>query len=115
MNECLFCKIIAGEIPTDKIYESKFCIVIRDISPHAPVHDLLIPKKHLVNLNDVTKDDKEILADILLSCKETARIEGIVKSGYRVIVNNGKNGGQLVQHLHFHLLGGKDLGPKIIG
>lgn len=114
MNDCLFCKIVAGNIPANMVYETDYVLVIKDINPHAPIHDLVITKKHLVNLNDVAKDDKEILADILLSCKETAKIEGIDQSGYRVIENNGKNGGQLVQHLHFHLLGGKDLGPKLV-
>jgi histidine triad (HIT) family protein len=114
MNKCLFCKIVKGEIPSKKVYETDFVLVIKDINPHAPVHDLVIPKKHLVNLNDITGNDKELLADILLTCAEVARIEGIDKAGYRVIENNGKNGGQLIGHLHLHILGGKDLGPKLV-
>lgn len=114
MKDCLFCQIIAGEIPASKVCENDNVLVIKDINPHAPVHDLIIPKKHIASLNEVSDTDKELLADILLSAKEVAKIEGIDKNGYRVIVNNGKNGGQLIEHLHFHILGGKDLGPKLV-
>ena len=110
--DCIFCKIIAGEIPARKIYETDHIIVIRDINPEAPVHDLIIPKKHIKDLNDL--DDIEMAADILISAKKIAKIEGVEKSGYRLISNTGRNGGQLIPHLHFHLLGGKKLGPKLV-
>lgn len=110
--DCLFCKIIKGEIPTQKVYETDNVIVIRDINPHAPVHDLVIPKKHISGLNELT--DREIAADLLFAAREVAKIEKIADSGYRVIINNGKNGGQLIPHLHLHVLGGKDLGPKLV-
>jgi histidine triad (HIT) family protein len=112
--ECIFCQIIEGKIPTQKVYETDLVIVIRDINPHAPVHNLIIPKKHIVDLNKVNSSDKEILADILFTAKKVAEIEKIAESGYRLITNTGKNGGQLVPHLHFHLLGGKCLGPKLV-
>jgi histidine triad (HIT) family protein len=112
--ECIFCQIAKGQIPSQKVYETDLIIVIKDINPHAPVHDLIIPKKHIVSLNDVNEGDKDLLAGILLSVKEVAKMEGIADSGYRLIANTGKDGGQLVQHLHFHILGGKELGPKLV-
>lgn len=111
----IFCKIIAGEIPTNKVYETDRVIVIRDIEPKAPVHDLIIPKKHIEGLNGLEAEDAEILADILFAASKVAEIEGIREKGYRLIANTGKEAGQLVPHLHFHLLGGRHLGPKIIG
>jgi histidine triad (HIT) family protein len=111
--DCIFCQIINGDIPTKKVYETDLVIVIRDINPHAPVHDLIIPRKHILSLNEVNTKDGDILADILFSVKKVAEIEGITDAGYRLIANTGKNGGQLVPHLHFHLLGGRDLGPKL--
>lgn len=112
MNECIFCQIIAGDIPAQKIYETENIIVIKDINPHAPVHDLIIPKKHILSLNEL--EEPEIAADILLSVKKVAEIENIDSTGYRLISNTGKNGGQLISHLHFHVLGGKNLGPKLV-
>lgn len=112
MDDCIFCKIIKGEIPGQIIHETEDILVIRDINPKAPVHDLLIPKKHILDLNDL--DDKDLASELLLVAKEVAKKEGIKKGGYRLIANTGKNGGQLVPHLHFHLLGGKNLGPKIV-
>jgi len=110
--DCIFCKIVSGEIPAQKVYETDNIIVIKDINPHAPVHDLIIPKKHILSLNEL--EEPEIAADILLTVKKVAIIEGITESGYRVIANTGNNGGQLIPHLHFHVLGGKKLGPKLV-
>jgi histidine triad (HIT) family protein len=112
MDDCIFCKIIAGEIPAQTVYETDKVLVIRDINPKAPVHDLIIPKTHILDLNDL--DDKEMAAELLTVVKVVAKKEGIDQGGHRLIVNTGKNGGQLVPHLHFHLLGGKNLGPKIV-
>lgn len=112
--DCIFCKIIDGEIPTQKVFENENILVIRDINPVAPVHDLILPKKHIVSLNEVKEEDKGLLGEILLTAKTVAEKESISESGYRLIANTGKNGGQLVPHLHFHLIGGKNLGPKIV-
>lgn len=110
--DCIFCKIISGDIPSQKVYETDHTLVIRDINPHAPVHDLIIPKIHITSLNELEEPD--IAADILLTVKKVAEIEGMESAGYRIISNTGKNGGQLIPHLHFHVLGGKDLGPKLV-
>jgi histidine triad (HIT) family protein len=110
----IFCKIIAGEVPTQKVYETDNVIVIKDINPHAPVHDLIIPKKHIESLNDLAEEDKEIMGEVVCVAAKVAEIEGIKEKGYRLIANTGKQGGQLVPHVHFHLLGGKDLGPKLV-
>jgi histidine triad (HIT) family protein len=112
--DCIFCKIIKGEIPSPRVYESDTLIVIKDINPKAPIHDLIIPKKHISSLNEVDKSYQMDLGEIILAAKEVAKIEGIKDNGYRIIANTGKDGGQLVPHIHFHLLGGKSLGPKII-
>ncbi|MDD3678825.1 MAG: histidine triad nucleotide-binding protein [Patescibacteria group bacterium] len=112
--DCIFCKIIANEIPSPRVYESKNLIVIKDINPQAPIHNLIIPKKHIPDLNSVTEEDQEILSEILFTAKKISEIEGLKEKGYRIIANTGRDSGQLVPHLHFHFLGGKNLGPKII-
>jgi histidine triad (HIT) family protein len=112
MNDCIFCKIVAGEIPCQKIYETDNVLVFKDINPHAPIHDLIIPKKHVNSLNDL--DDSITAGELLLVVKEVAKIEGIFEKGYRLISNTGRDGGQLVGHLHFHILGGRSLGPKLV-
>jgi histidine triad (HIT) family protein len=112
MNSCIFCNIIAGQIPSPRVYETDKVIVIKDVNPKAPVHDLIIPKEHIPSLNEL--QDPELATELLLVIKKVAEIEGIVKSGYRVVINTGKNGGQLVPHLHLHILGGSNLGPKIV-
>ena len=114
MEKDIFCQIVAGDIPSPRIYENKSVIVIRDINPKAPVHDLIITKKHIEMLEDLTEADSGIIADILLAAKEVVKIEGIEKKGYRLISNYGKDGGPLVKHMHFHILGGKSLGPKLL-
>lgn len=114
MADCLFCKIVAGEIPSQKVYEDENVLAIRDINPQAPIHVLLLPKKHIASLNEAQEPDRELLSDLMLAIPKVAEAEGIREKGYRVILNNGKNAGQLVPHLHFHILGGKHLGPKIV-
>ena len=109
MTDCLFCKIINGEIPSEKIYEDEEILAFKDISPVAPVHILIIPKKHIVSLNDINEDNSEIIGKILLRAKKIAEELGIKEEGYRIINNIGENGGQTVGHLHFHLIGGKKL------
>lgn len=109
MEDCIFCKIIKGEIPCDKVYEDDKILAFKDINPEAPVHVVIIPKKHIVSLNEVTKEELEILSNILLVAKNIATENGIADSGYRLINNCGTDGGQTVPHLHFHLLGGRNL------
>ena len=106
--DCLFCKIIAGEIPSEKVYEDEKVYVFRDINPQAPTHMLVIPKKHLDSLDQVTEEDAELMAHVPLVIAQLAKEEGLDK-GYRVVVNTGEEGGQSVKHLHFHLLGGRSL------
>lgn len=109
MEDCIFCKIIKGEIPSDKVYEDDMVISFKDISPCAPAHVLIVPKKHINNLNEITEEDSNIVAHIYIVAKEIAKKLGIDKTGYRVVTNCGEDGGQTVQHIHFHLLGGRSL------
>lgn len=111
--DCIFCKIVAGEISAQKVWENDLVLVFEDINPKAPVHDLIIPKKHIGDLNSAKIEDKELLGEVLLAAVQTAKIENIDKRGYRLIVNVGEEGGQIVPHFHIHILGGKSLGPEI--
>lgn len=113
MEDCLFCKIVKGEIPSTNVFENEYVYAFKDINPVAPVHVLLIPKMHIESLNDVNEENLNYLTNIMISIKQVAKICGIYEKGYRVISNCGKDGGQVVGHLHFHLLGGKKLGSKI--
>ncbi len=103
---CLFCKIVSGELPSNKVYESEDFLAFHDIYPKAPIHVLAIPKKHICCFQEL---DSETMAQMTPFIQETARILGIDKTGYRLIVNNGEDGGQEVHHLHFHILGGGKL------
>ena len=107
MEDCIFCKIAKGEIPSTILYEDDNVIAFKDIEPVAPIHDLVIPKVHYSGLNEF--DDKEMLYSIFEAVKKVAEIEGIKEEGYRVINNVGENGGQAVKHIHFHILGGRKL------
>lgn len=109
MEECIFCKIIRGDIPATKVFEDDMVFSFRDISPAAPEHVLIIPKKHISNLNEVTEEDSNIIAHIYIVAKEIAKILGVDKTGYRIVSNCGEDGGQTVHHIHFHLLGGRAL------
>lgn len=111
--ETIFSKIIRKEIPADIVFENERILAFRDIHPKAPVHILVIPKKEIVNVDDLQKEDEALIGEIFSVIRSLAKEEGVAESGYRVVANNGKEGGQEVPHLHFHLLGGKDLGPKI--
>lgn len=113
MTDSIFAKIIAGEIPSDKLYEDKLCIAIRDISPQAPVHVLVIPKKPIAKLSDATDADASLLGHLLLVVRKLADELGI-SDGFRTIINNGEKGGQTVFHLHVHLLGGFAMGEGMI-
>lgn len=113
MEDCLFCKIINKEIPSTIVYEDELIIAFKDIHPVAPVHILVIPKKHISSLNELEEQDEILVGKIYTVINKIAKQEGISEKGFRVIVNCGKDGGQEVKHLHFHLLGGKKLGTKI--
>lgn len=113
MEDCIFCKIIKGKIPSTKVYEDEEILAFRDINPAAPVHVLVIPKKHISSLAEISKEDEAIIGRIYTVINEIAKKEGVFEKGFRVIVNCGEDGGQEVPHLHFHLLGGKKLGTKI--
>ena len=113
MNDCIFCKIINKEIPSSIVYEDDEILAFRDINPVAPVHILVIPKKHISSLVDLSKEDELLIGKIYTVINEITKKEGIDSKGFRVIVNCGEDGAQEVKHLHFHILGGKKLGTKI--
>ncbi len=106
---CLFCKMIAGDIKPDVVYEDDQVLAFRDISPQAPTHVLLIPKKHIVNFDALEGADAPLLGHLLLTARQLARDLGIAADGYRLVNNCNRNGGQTVYHLHFHLLGGRQM------
>ena len=108
--DCLFCKIINGEIPSDKVYENDKVYAFRDIAPQAPIHVVIVPKTHIASANDITADNSSLVADIYEAIPEIAKALGLSKSGYRIVNNCGKDAGQTVFHIHFHLLGGEQGG-----
>jgi histidine triad (HIT) family protein len=103
---CLFCKIIAGEIASKKVFEDDLTLAFRDLHPQAPVHVLVVPRKHIASLAEANAEDEELLGHLLMVAAQIARSEGLVK-GYRTVINTGADGGQTVDHLHVHLLGGR--------
>jgi histidine triad (HIT) family protein len=109
MSDCLFCKIAAGEIPSKKVYEDDEFFAFHDISPQAPTHVLVIPRRHIASLDDAGADDQALLGRLLLVCQQLARELGIA-GGYRVVNNCGAAAGQSVFHVHFHLFGGRPMG-----
>ena len=108
--DCIFCKIIAGEIPSTKVYEDDKVMAFRDVNPQAPVHVLIVPKKHMAN---VLECDAETAAALTAAIAKVAELEGVVEDGFRVLSNCGRNGCQSVNHLHIHLLGGKQLSERM--
>ena len=106
-ESCIFCRIIKGELPSEKIYENDYFIAIKDISPAAPKHALLIPKKHF---KDITEADVDTINEVTNKISEIAEKMGVKDSGFRIVVNTGEDGGQTVAHLHFHILGGREMG-----
>ena len=112
MSDCLFCKIINGEIPSKKLYEDEKILAFYDISPIAPVHFLVIPKQHSASVDAIDADNSAIVAYIFQKLGELAKLAGI-ENGYRVISNCGADAGQTVQHLHFHVLGGKEMNWQV--
>jgi histidine triad (HIT) family protein len=107
MTDCIFCKIISGEIPSQKLYQDELVTAFRDIHPVAPTHVLIIPNKHIPSVNDVTPEDETMLGHIYSVARQLAVQEGIQEQGYRMIVNTGPHAGQEVYHLHLHLIGGQ--------
>ena len=107
MSACLFCKIVAGEIPAPRLGESEHAIAIRDISPQAPFHALVLPKQHVASLALVT--DAALIGDVMMLAAQVARDAGLDEGGYRVVVNTGDDGGQSVHHLHAHVIGGRKM------
>ena len=108
-SNCLFCKILAGEIPADIVYESETAIAFRDINPQAPTHVLIIPRKHIARINDIGEDDQSIVGSLFSAAREIATAEGMADEGYREVMNCNEAAGQTVFHIHLHLLGGRDL------
>ncbi|HZK71899.1 MAG TPA: histidine triad nucleotide-binding protein [Clostridia bacterium] len=114
MEDCIFCKIINKEIPAEIIYENEFAVVFKDIHPQASVHVVVVPKKHIKSLNYIDETFSADLLGIHLAVKEVAKMLGVSESGYRLISNCGKNAGQSVFHLHYHLIAGSKLGQKLL-
>ena len=107
MDDCLFCKIGSGEIPSKKIYEDDQCMAFYDIAPAAPVHALVIPKQHISSI--LAADDEGLLGHLLAVARNVAKENGLAEDGFRLVINTGENGGQTVKHLHIHILGGRSL------
>ena len=105
-GDCLFCKIINGDIPTEFLFKDERIVVFRDINPEAPVHLLIVPVKHIRSVNDLKDEDQSIIACMMMTAKEMAKKEGIAASGYKLFINVEKGGGQFIFHLHMHLIGG---------
>ena len=115
MNDnCIFCKIIKGEIPSTKVYEDEYVLGFKDINPVAKVHILVVPKKHIESLADLKEEDKEYVWKIHEAMNKIAKEQGFSENGYRVVVNCGKDAGQEVMHLHYHILAGEKFGTKIV-
>lgn len=109
MSDCLFCGIVAGSVPSTGVLETEHSYAFRDVNPAAPVHVLVVPKQHLDSAADLGPEHSEVLTDLFSAVNQVARDEGIADSGYRVVTNVGSDAGQLVRHLHFHVIGGREL------
>lgn len=114
MEDCVFCKLIKGDIPSKKVYEDEDILAFKDIHPAAPIHILVIPKKHIATLMQVTQEDSNLMDKILEVIQKVAKQLEIEEKGFRLIANCGPDSGQEVMHVHFHLLAGRKMGPKII-
>jgi histidine triad (HIT) family protein len=111
--DCIFCHIVAGKIPSEIVYQDEELLAFRDINPQAPSHLLIIPKKHITSLADLSEAELPLIGSMVAVAHKLARQEGITETGYRLVVNYGEWGGQVVPHLHMHLLGGKKLSDKL--
>ncbi|MFC1928139.1 histidine triad nucleotide-binding protein [Chloroflexota bacterium] len=111
--DCVFCRIVASEIPADILYQDEEMIAFHDINPLAPTHLLIIPKKHIPSLAHLSEAESSLIGDMVNAANQLAKREGIAEGGYRLVINCGKQGGQLVPHLHMHLLGGRQLSEAL--
>lgn len=109
MTDCLFCRIVARTIPSRIVHEDDVAVAFEDVNPQAPVHVLVVPRKHVSSLKDMNSGDAALLGHLVLTCSKIAQEKGIAESGYRVVANTGREGGQTVFHLHFHVLGGRQI------
>ncbi|UCF58165.1 MAG: HIT domain-containing protein [Deltaproteobacteria bacterium] len=105
-NDCVFCKIIGGEKAADFLYQGESVVVFKDIHPHAPTHLLIVPRRHIRSINDLTEEDGDIISEMILMAREMAREHSVSESGYKLLFNVERGGGQVIPHLHLHLLGG---------
>jgi histidine triad (HIT) family protein len=108
-TDCLFCGIVDGRIPATRVHEDDLTVAFRDVAPQAPVHVLVIPKRHVTSLGAADDGDGDLLGRLLITARDVARAEGIAEAGYRVVLNTGDEGGQTVRHLHVHVLGGRPM------
>ena len=108
MEDCIFCKIANGDIPSTKVYEDDLCLAFRDLNPQAPIHILVIPKAHIASVDDIDASNEAVVGHIFSVIAQVAKEEGL-ENGYRVVSNIGEQGQQTVKHLHFHILGGRDM------
>lgn len=113
MGDCIFCKIVNGEIPSSKVYETAKVLAFDDINPMAPVHVIIIPKEHIPTLLDVTSEKMDVLEAMVSAVQEVAKIKGIDEKGFRTVINCNKEGGQIIFHLHVHVLGGEKLKDEL--
>lgn len=109
-QDCLFCKILAGEVPAEVVLESETALAFRDINPRAPTHVVIIPKQHIATINDIETDDQAVVGSLFIAAQAIARQEGLADGGYRVVMNCNEDAGQSVFHIHLHLLGGRQMG-----
>jgi histidine triad (HIT) family protein len=112
-SDCIFCKIVAGEIPGDIVFQDDDVIAFRDINPQSPVHLLVIPRQHFTSLNEITPRQKALMGHMVCVANQLAKDENISATGYRLVINCGKQGGQLVPHIHLHILGGRQLSGQL--
>jgi histidine triad (HIT) family protein len=113
VEECIFCRIVAGEVPSDIVYQDEDFLAFRDISPQAPTHVLIIPKIHITSLSELTEEQQGLIGRLIILAKNLAEKEGIANKGYRLVISCGPEGGQVVPHLHLHLIGGRKLNDRL--
>jgi histidine triad (HIT) family protein len=113
MNDCIFCKIVNGTIPSSKVYEDDDVMAFDDIHPMAPVHVIIIPKRHIPTLLDIKAESMNVVSSLITAAREVARVKGIDKRGFRAVINCNEEGGQVIFHLHMHVLGGKKLKDEL--
>ena len=109
MSDCIFCKIIKGDIPSTNVYKDELVTAFRDINPVAPTHILIVPNKHIDSVNAMTADDEQLIGHLFFAAKQIAAQEGLAEDGFRLVINTNAHGGQTVFHIHLHLLGGRQL------